>query len=294
MDNTSSKNKLSNKKNISSTQVLKTLQVLLQGNYTMQELVTMLNENESEHFINNSVISKYINTCRYCGIEIHKIHNKYFVANMPFGFEFDIKDIDLLERLQNIVKQGMSKKNNRIFDGFIEKLNRFSNKKISRVEKATFQISVEIFESAKIEKRKIRLMFKNKATLDCIPLNIIENKGKNFFHVLVNEQEKMIDIDRISGIEVLSDKFVRNYSEQVVIFELKSPLAERYSLRENESLVKPFDGKSITISNRGEGKEILLSRLLRYDDKCEILNPKMYREEMKKIIDSALKNYGEL
>lgn len=286
--------KLSNKKNISSMQVLKTLQVLLQGNYTMQELVSILNENENEHLFNNSVISKYINTCRYCGIDIQKIHNKYFVASMPFGLDLNVNDTDLLERLQNIIRQEMSKKNNKIFDGFIEKVNRFSNKKISRVEKATYKISVEMFERAIKEKRKIRLMFKNKIIWDCVPLNIAENKGKNFFHVLLNGQEKMVDTERISGIEVLSDKFVRNYSEQVVIFELKSPLAERYSLRENESLVKPFDGKSITISNRGEGKEILLSRLLRYDDKCEILNPKMYREEMKKIIDSALKNYGEL
>ena len=132
--------KLSNKKNISSMQVLKTLQVLLQGNYTMQELVSILNENENEPLFNNSVISKYINTCRYCGIDIPKIHNKYFVASMPFGLELDVKDTDLLERLQNIIRQEMSKKNNKIFDGFIEKINRFSNKKISRVEKATYQI----------------------------------------------------------------------------------------------------------------------------------------------------------
>ena len=286
--------KLSNKKNISSMQVLKTLQVLLQGNYTMQELVSILNENEKEPLFNNSVISKYINTCRYCGIDIPKIHNKYFVASMPFGLELDVKDTDLLERLQNIIRQEMSKKNNKIFDGFIEKINRFSNKKISRVEKATYQISVEMFERAIKEKRKIRLMFKNKAIWDCIPLNIAENKGKNFFHVLANGHEKMVDTERVSGIEVLSDKFVKNYSEQVVVFELKSPLAERYSLRENERLIKPFDGKSITVSNHGEGKEILLSRLLRYDDKCEIINPKIYREEMKEIIDSALRNYGEI
>ena len=286
--------KLSNKKNISSMQVLKTLQVLLQGNYTMQELVSILNENEKEHLFNNSVISKYINTCRYCGIDIPKIHNKYFVASMPFGLELDVKDTDLLERLQNIIRQEMSKKNNKIFDGFIEKINRFSNKKISRVEKATYQISVEMFERAIKEKRKIRLMFKNKAIWDCIPLNIAENKGKNFFHVLANGHEKMVDTERVSGIEVLSDKFVKNYSEQVVVFELKTPLAQRYSLRENERLIKPFDGQSITVSNHGEGKEILLSRLLRYDDKCEIINPKIYREEMKEIIDSALRNYGEI
>lgn len=286
--------KLSNKKNISSMQVLKTLQVLLQGNYTMQELVSILNENENEPLFNNSVISKYINTCRYCGIDIPKIHNKYFVASMPFGLELDVKDTDLLERLQNIIRQEMSKKNNKIFDGFIEKINRFSNKKISRVEKATYQISVEMFERAIKEKRKIRLMFKNKAIWDCIPLNIAENKGKNFFHVLANGHEKMVDTERVSGIEVLSDKFVKNYSEQVVVFELKTPLAQRYSLRENERLIKPFDGQSITVSNHGEGKEILLSRLLRYDDKCEIINPKAYREEMKEIIDSALRNYGEI
>ena len=286
--------KLSNKKNISSMQVLKTLQVLLQGNYTMQELVSILNENENDPLFNNSVISKYINTCRYCGIDIPKIHNKYFVASMPFGLELDVKDTDLLERLQNIIRQEMSKKNNKIFDGFIEKINRFSNKKISRVEKATYQISVEMFERAIKEKRKIRLMFKNKAIWDCIPLNIAENKGKNFFHVLANGHEKMVDTERVSGIEVLSDKFVKNYSEQVVVFELKTPLAQRYSLRENERLIKPFDGQSITVSNHGEGKEILLSRLLRYDDKCEIINPKIYREEMKEIIDSALRNYGEI
>ena len=70
------KNKLSQKKNLSSMQVIKTLQILLQGDYTMNELIEQLNANESEPIFNNSVVSKYINTCRYCGIEIPKIHNK--------------------------------------------------------------------------------------------------------------------------------------------------------------------------------------------------------------------------
>ena len=56
-------NKISIKKNLSSMQVLKTLQVLLQGNFTMQELIERLNKSEEEPVFNNSVISKYINTC---------------------------------------------------------------------------------------------------------------------------------------------------------------------------------------------------------------------------------------
>ena len=65
-----SENHIAIKRNISSMQVLKTLQKLLEGDYTMSELIEILNENEPDVVFNNSVVSKYINTCRYCGIEI--------------------------------------------------------------------------------------------------------------------------------------------------------------------------------------------------------------------------------
>ena len=75
---------LAQKTNTSSIQVIKTLKVLLQGDYTMQELIEILNKNESDAIFNNSVISKYINTCRFCEFDIPKIHNKYYVAKIPF------------------------------------------------------------------------------------------------------------------------------------------------------------------------------------------------------------------
>lgn len=281
-----------NKTNISSAQVLKTLKVLLQGDYTMQELLTKLNAGEKTPVFNNSIVSKYINSCRFCGIEIPKIHNKYFVTSVPFGLELTMDDINLLEILQNIINNGMAKKYNKIFAKFAEKLNRFSNKKIARVEKETFHISVELFEHAIEEKRKVRLMFKNKTIMDCIPLNMAEDKGRTFFHVMYNNRERMIDITRVSGIEALGEKFAIAFNEQVVIFKLKGALAPRYNLRENERLLQPYNGDCIVVSNQCESKEILFSRLLRYDDKCEILNPKGYRQEMLEIINTTLENYA--
>jgi len=283
--------KVSMKKNQSCIQVLKTLQVLLQGNFTMHELIAQLNAGEKAPVFNNAVISKYINTCRYCGIDIPKIHNRYFVTSMPFGFELEEDETGLLEMLQNIIRQNMSKKYNKIFDEFVEKLNRFSNKKLARVEKDTYQISAELFEHAVSDKRKIRLMFKNRDIYDCIPVKMALNNGKTFFHVIYKNKDRMIDIERVSGIEVLNEKFIANFSEQVVVFELKGALAPRYNLRENERLVKSYDGNSIIVSNQGESQEILFSRLLRYDDKCEILHPKNCREEMAGIINSMLDNY---
>ena len=282
------------KKNLSSMQVLKTLQVLLEGNFTMQELIKRLNQNEETPIFNNSVISKYINTCRYCGVDIPKIHNKYFVTGLPFGMELTNGDIILLENLQNIVRETMTSKAVKLFDSFIEKLNKYSKKKIARVEKNSYKLTAELFEGAIADRRKINLMMKNKQVLECIPRQIVENKGKTFFSVYCNGKERIIDSSRISGIEVLTQKHIQNFSDTSVIFELKGELACRYALRENEQLIAKSESGTITISNRGENKEILLSRLLRYDDKCEILNPIEYREEMKRILSTALSNYGEL
>ncbi len=286
--------KYSAKINLSSLQVLKTLLVLLQGNFTMQEIVDKLNEKEPAPIFNNSVVSKYINTCRYSGFNIPKIQNRYFITNMPFGFELTSDDKGILEIMQNVVKQDLGSKCNKIFDSFLEKINKFSNKKIARIEKGTYQITTELFELALSEKRKIRFMYKNKLIQDCIPIAIVENKDKTYFHVIYKNKEKMVETNRLSGIQVLSEKYIKNHNDQVVIFALKTPLAERYRLRDNERLLKNFDGQSITVSNHGENKEILFSRLLRYDDKCEIINPKSYREEMKQILSSTLSNYGEI
>ncbi len=285
--------KLSIKKNLSSIQVLKTLQILLQGNFSMSELVIKLNKNEPEPVFNNSVISKYINTCRFCGIDIPKIHNKYFIASMPFGLELTTGDINLLENLQNIVRTEMSQKCNKIFDTFIDKLNRYSNKKIVRIEKDNKKVFSELFENAVSDKRKIRLMFKNRAEMECIPLKIQDNQGKTFFNVLYKNKERMIWAGRLSGMEVLSEKFVHNFNEPSVVFVLKGKLAERYTLRENEQIMSSSLNE-LTISNKGENKEILFARLLRYDDKCEIKYPHSYREEMAQLLDNMLRNYGEV
>ena len=260
----------------------------------MSELIEKLNQNEEEPVFNNSVISKYINTCRYCGIEIPKIHNKYFVTSMPFGLELTNTDINLLESMQNLVKNEMTSKYNKLFNSFVEKLNRYSNKKIARVEKATYQLTSELFENAVTDKRKIQLMLKNRVIMECIPIKITEVKGKTYFNVFYKNRERMIDSARVSGLEVMKQKFLQNFNDESVIFLIRDDLAARYDLRENEQYTKTDRIGWKAISNRGENKEVLLSRLLRYDNKCEIVSPQSYRDEMKQILNDALNNYGEV
>ena len=151
---------------------------------------------------------------------------------------------------------------------------------------------IQLFERAVANNRKIRLMFKNRAILECIPLSISKEGGKIFFNVY-KKRIRNIDISRLSGIEQLDLQYVDpQEGDQVTVFKLKSGLAKRYEARENERVEVNSDG-TITVYNKNENEELLLSRLMRYDDKCEILHPKTYREDMKALINETLKNYGE-
>lgn len=289
-----SKNQATVKINASSMQVLKTLQLLLENNYTMSELVTRLNKKEKEPIFNNSVVSKYINTCRFCGIEIPKIHNRYFVANLPFGLDISVKELDLIQNLHLTAKNILSKTPNKTFDRFITKLNAFTNKHIVRVEKKTINITYEIFEKAIKERRKVILMLRAKSTLECIPIKITTINDKVYFNVKYKDKYKSISAERITGLELLEKRFSNEEGlEQVVIYKLFGNLAYKYTPREHEHITHYELPDYIVIKNQGENKNELLQRLLRYDACCQIISPGHYREEMKNIIKNTLRNYGE-
>ena len=279
------------KKNLSSIQVLKTLQALLEDDYSMPDLLKRLNGETTTPVFNNSIVSKYINTCRYCGIDIPKINNKYLIANMPFGIDLSNDDLSVIEELKDIAKNVTSERQNKIFDIFLSKLNRFSNKKIAKVDRKITNIIKEFFDKAIFEKRKIKLIFKSKISLDCIPLEIKEKGGKTEFHVISDGREIAINIDKLAGIEILEKKYNQyNSSNDSVIFVLKGALAKRYSLRENETLLDSTSD-TLTVSNQGDDKLELLLRLMRYDVSCEVKSPAYYREDMKKMLELTLKNY---
>lgn len=281
------------KKNISSLHVLKTLKLLLEDNYTMAELIQKLNEQEKESIFNNSVISKYINTCRFCGVKIVKIFNKYYVTKLPFGLNLTDDETNLIQNLKNAVIAELSTKSCNKFQKFIDKLNRYTNKKIARVEKKAYPIAFELFEKAINMKKRVKLLFKNRYELSGIPVDITTQKGKIFFRIYTKSRIRMIDASRLSGIEVLDETFVGYMNEQDVLFKLKGKLAKRYEIREEEELrniVPPEDG--ILVCNKSRNSEMLLSRLMRYDSLCEVVAPKIIREDMKELINDTLLNYG--
>ena len=139
-------------------------------------------------------------------------------------------------------------------------------------------------------------MLKAKTTLECIPIAIVEKKDNLYFKVLYEDREKCISLDRVVGLQILGKVFVPSDEElgETVVFKIKGNLVPRYTLRDNEQEVLNNYPEEITISNTGEDKDKLLSRLLRYDTCCEIVRPQHYRDELKLMLNNMLANYGEL
>ena len=216
------------------------------------------------------------------------------MASLPFGIDISAHELDLIEDLRYAVKNTMSAKADETFETFLANLSKYSNKQIIRVEPKTIQKAFELFDKAVAEKRKINLLFRAKAVFECIPLRIVQKKGKTCFNVIHEGKEKVIAADRISGLEIMDRRFAQtdNSSQQEVVFKLKGKLAGTYTLRENEEIMPDSSEGNLVVSNKGEKKDILFSRLLRYDKSCEILYPLHYREEMKNLLDEMLKNYG--
>lgn len=281
------------KRNLSSTQVLKTLLKLLQGDFDMNNLIQKLNEEEDEPVFNNSVISKYINTCRYCGIEIHKIHNKYIISKMPFGMDISDREYELLQNLREIANSTMSALFNKNFDNVLTKIGKYSNKQIIKIEEENLNFIEESFRKASEEQRKIRLMFKKNFDMDCCPISIIEKNNKKYFNVLYENKEKSIAIERLSNIEILKTKFKFTEQKEEIIFKLTDNLAVRYATRPDEIIINNHLPEYIVISGKVENMEEELARLMRYDSLCEVLSSTSAREKMKNMINDTLANYGE-
>lgn len=76
-----------------------------------------------------------------------------------------------------------------------------------------------------------------------------------------------------------------------VTFRLKDRLAKGYRLRDDEKLLQTKSDGSIIILNQKEDRVLLLKRLMRYGENCEVISPKTLREEMKQMIETTLSNY---
>jgi len=279
------------KVNLSSLKVLYTLQLLFERNLTMDDLIKYYELYHNE-FNSNFVMSKYINTCRYCGIDIKKINSKYTILNFPIGASFTNSELSLFKELKNCCEKikldFLSEKMQEILD----KINRRIDRSISPVAfSAIKDTKIKTFEKACILQQKIKIIFNDDTSVICEPVDINIGADEINLTIFDGTDTRELKPDAIEVVKILPQKSTSKFIPTTVVFELKDKLARNYQIRENEQVLRINNNGNIVITSRFEDKTKLLHRLMRYGENCTIISPKSYVTEMKNLIDETLKNY---
>lgn len=295
-----------------SIRVLETLKFLYEKSASIQDIIRHFEKIDSKNRIyTNEVILKYINTLKVFGFRFAKEKDKYVLLNSPNQMSFDDKDlraIYLVGKFSEILPEDRIKENINKFLQDIEK--RFSENtktlagSLKRPDLTSFPFDyskytdcIKIYEKYCIDGQRLKLKYKNingiKMTIMVEPIDIKYLEQKVYFSVYnpVSAQVQDIEINSIISTEQLPIKMNSTTICSSVTFRLKDRLAKAYKLHEGEELFRLEQNGDIIILNKREDRALLLRRLMRYGENCELISPNNLKESMKQLIKNTLSFY---
>lgn len=318
------------KYNVSATayKVLALFKILCSGSFDIKNLVIELYKDANiDRYVSKEVIIKYIATLRSANIKIDrpaKINNyKYSIKKSPTLIDLNVDEIKILATLyfitpklsqkritENIetlllkLKKFMSESHIQIFENHLNHLkeSKYKNDILEKVIPEELIAKIEQFEKICFEdmrtsisyilpssNKKIELIFEPKYIK--FKKTTIYLAGYNF----ITGEKQLLDIKNICSINQLPVKSKYNNRVSPIIFKLKGKLANSYRPYESEKITdKNILTNEITVTSYVEDKDLLLTRVLKYGECCEIIYPEYVREEIKNIILKSLENYKNI
>lgn len=297
-----------------SVRVLETLKLLSKENSSIQDILRYFEKIDPDSRIYTSeVILKYINTLKVFGFRFIKEKDKYVLLNYPNQInlaEKELKALMLIEKASMKFPEEKVKQEIQLFSQDLEK--RFSdNTKLveAKIKKPDFENlkldysqyenKIKEYEKYCLDKQRVKIIYKkNNRTEHSIIAepNEINYSGNCVYFNVYNPstaQIQNIHVDAIIRVEQLPLKSNPTNILTSVTFELKDRLARAYNLHDGEKLLQLKSNGNLIIMNQKEDHNLLIRRLMRYGENCEIIAPKSLREEMKELIKKTLKMYSE-
>ncbi len=300
-------------KKVSATpkRVVETLKILYNAPAGMHDIINYFEKADSKNRIyTNEVVLKYINTFKVFGLKFIKDKDKYVMLNTPKPYNFSQNSLEAVYLIKLLINSFPEEKIKIEVGDFLQRLEQhFSDStrvaacNLKRRDFVSFEFDyskysnkIKEYEKYCTEGQRIKVFFEGKNGLESLMLEPVEIKyaGKELFlrgYNPVYAHIRDINFDLIKKIEQLPLRSNRINFSYSATFELKDRLAKAYRLHEGEELIEVKSNRNIIILSKKDDKELLLKRLMRYGELCEIISPKSLREEMKERIKSALSRY---
>lgn len=295
-----------------SIRVLETLKLLFDHGVSIQDIIHHFQKiDPNKRIYTNEVILKYINTLKVFGFKFGKEKDKYILLNTPEQFYFNEKDLKAICLIETAVATFQENDITAEINNFLNSLEkRFSDntKLLARnINKSEFSslefnfknysLQIKKYEKYISDGQRLKIIYKNQNKKEIsimVEPNEIKYKDNEVYFSVYNPVSAQIldlNFNSIIKVEQLPLKSNQMNMFSSVTFELKDRLAKAYKLHDGEKLLLVKADGDIVVLNQKEDRMLLLKRLMRYGQNCEVLSPKNLGEEMTQLIKSTLANY---
>lgn len=295
-----------------SIRVLETLKLLSNNIASIQDIIRHFEKIDPNNRIyTNEVILKYINTLKVFGFRFTKEKDKYVLLNTINQFNFDEKDLKALCLMEKFAQSLPEEKIKLELNHYIQELEkRFDDNtrllfhSITRPDftplandYSKYSAQIKTYEKYCLDEQRLKITYKNQNNQEIsmmVEPNEIKYIGNKVFLSVYNPSTAEISDINIKSIVDVSQLPLKSNPTNIyssVTFRLKDRLAKAYKLPEGEELLKLESDGSTIILNKKEDRTLLLKRLMRYGELCEVISPKSLREQIKQLIKATLSNY---
>ncbi len=284
---------------------------LLYDNEAYYDRVVAIYKNEiGSQSVNNLqvVLNKAVNSLKVFGIKVHKEKNKYQLNSSFYTAEYSLDDLKSISLIIKAIENFPNKKVKLAVEEMIKllilrmsedckkKLNSLcSNYQFNFLYKS-FKKQIEDCSNLCKSELMFNVKYNNKGEeiqRTGVAKDVIYT-AKTAYLLMYDTDSRLnyqIPIPSILSIDPLSSKTKKMVGTQNVSYYLLGRLAHTYKPKENESVYATDLPDKIEVISKSEPINVLLPRLMRYQDKCIIKSPKYVKKLMLDLINETLVQY---
>ncbi|MCI1272992.1 MAG: WYL domain-containing protein [Clostridiaceae bacterium] len=301
--------RISNKYNDSCIKIFEILKLLFSDSATYERVLEIIDSGKDEKLTAAVVLNKYLNTLKVFGINVEKRGNKYELVKSPYKIDFEKPDLESLKLLMSTAQYISSSKSRDIVEQFLKmlflRLNDADKVYLNNVKCGCstdlsfyykqFKDQIDICEKLCVEKQKIEISYSDTKgcvnTLIGIPIELKYQNRKICFSMQSAGIIHDIPINKINSVNQLPNIIASYNSVITVVFRLKKRLAKSYKLKDGEYIQNIEKDGSIIVVNKGEDIDKLIARFIRYQNNCEVISPKFFKEKLLETLSKMIARY---
>lgn len=286
--------------------------MLVQEPKTYLEIKQAIEENEYlKETVSIDTIRIYMNSLKQVGCNIKKIHQgktvKYYIDSHPFELKITDEQVDSIIKVYNAIAKSIEISDFLVLNDFFNKISYYIKnedlktklRNLSPISNIKYDLIIELMNYAK-NNTEITILYNAKNSGKRKQIDIIADKmsivnGKLYLAGYNSEYRNyseflVSNIIKILSVNIQSPKLIS--PEFVVQYEYFKENNDTFQLLENENIIEENDYHLI-VEIQSRNKFIIMQRILSLSNKCRVISPQNYKEEIISILKSMKEGYIE-